>query len=183
MNKTELVKKVADTAGLSLADTKKIVDSFIDLIKQSALREDVFPLPGFGHFLVESRSERHGTNPSTGALMVIPASKTLVFEVDETEGENQSAVMGISNAAGVSETVAIRGFKAIIQVIKDTLSRSEEIKLSGLGRFIKKFRPERPVRDPETGYVITVPSSTSILFKVSPAFKELKELLIETLLP
>ena len=80
MNKTELVKKIAEAAGLSAADAKKALDATTAAIKDALVAGDKVQLVGFGTFGVKERAARTGRNPQTGATLEIKASKVPSFK-------------------------------------------------------------------------------------------------------
>ena len=73
MNKTELVAKIAEVAGLSKADAKKALDATVEAVK------DV-QLVGFGTYSVTERPAREGVNPRTGEKLAIAAKKVVKFK-------------------------------------------------------------------------------------------------------
>ncbi|EFA45247.1 DNA-binding protein HU [Hallella bergensis DSM 17361] len=77
MNKTELVKKIADATGLSAADAKKALDATTCAIKEALVDGDKVQLIGFGTFSTKERPARQGVNPSSGEKIQI-AAKTVV---------------------------------------------------------------------------------------------------------
>ena len=77
MNKTELVKKIADATGLSAADAKKALDATTCAIKEAMVDGDKVQLIGFGTFSTKERPARQGVNPSSGEKIQI-AAKTVV---------------------------------------------------------------------------------------------------------
>ncbi|MGI6642957.1 MAG: HU family DNA-binding protein [Bacillota bacterium] len=79
MNKTELVGKVAERAGLTKKDTEKVVNSFIDVVQDTLAKGDTVAILGFGTFLARERPAREGRNPRTGETIQIPASRVPVF--------------------------------------------------------------------------------------------------------
>lgn len=80
MNKNDLVAAVADTAGLSKADSAKAVDAVFECITDSLKRGEEVRLVGFGTFLVTERAASEGRNPRTGEKIQIPASKQPKFK-------------------------------------------------------------------------------------------------------
>lgn len=80
MNKTELIKKVAETNNLTVKDTTAIVDSVLSTIVDAVAAGEEVQLFGFGSFSVKHRDEREGRNPATGEAMTIAASNTPVFK-------------------------------------------------------------------------------------------------------
>ncbi|MGP1395859.1 MAG: HU family DNA-binding protein [Inquilinaceae bacterium] len=80
MNKNDLVAYVADSAGLSKADSTKAVDAVFDGITSTLKKGDDVRLVGFGTFAVASRAASEGRNPRTGEKIHIPASKQPKFK-------------------------------------------------------------------------------------------------------
>ena len=80
MNKTELVKAVAEQAELTQKDATKAVDALIETISETLAQEEKIQLIGFGTFEVRERSARKGRNPQTGEEIEIAASKVPAFK-------------------------------------------------------------------------------------------------------
>ncbi len=79
MNKTDLVAKLADIAGLTKADSEKAVDAIFDAISTALKNGEDVRLTGFGSFSVAERPERQGKNPRTGETIAIAAAKQPKF--------------------------------------------------------------------------------------------------------
>lgn len=79
MNKTELVEAIAQDSGLSNADARKAVESFISTVQTTLTQGDEIALTGFGKFSVAERGARTGRNPQTGEEVQIKASKAPKF--------------------------------------------------------------------------------------------------------
>ena len=80
MNKSELVAKIAEGAGLSKVDAKKALEATLDAITAAVKGGDKVALVGFGTFAVSERGERKGINPATKATITIPAKKVVKFK-------------------------------------------------------------------------------------------------------
>ena len=80
MNKTELVKVVAEQAELTQKDAAKAVDALIEIISETLAQEEKIQLIGFGTFEVRERAARKGRNPQTGEEIEISASKVPAFK-------------------------------------------------------------------------------------------------------
>ena len=80
MNKAELIDAMASGAGLTKADAKKALDSFIKATTDSLKKGDRVALVGFGSFSVAKREARKGRNPQTGKEIKIPAKKVVKFK-------------------------------------------------------------------------------------------------------
>ncbi|HEY4095176.1 MAG TPA: HU family DNA-binding protein [Baekduia sp.] len=84
MNKTELVEAVAKDTGLTNADARKAIESFIDTVGKTLKKGDEVGITGFGKFSVAKRPARTGRNPQTGAAIKIKASKSPKFTAGAT---------------------------------------------------------------------------------------------------
>ncbi len=80
MNKTELVKVVAEKANISKKDAEAAVNATVAAITDALKADDKVALIGFGTFEVRARAARTGKNPQTGATIKIPATKVPAFK-------------------------------------------------------------------------------------------------------
>ena len=80
MNKTELVAKIAEGAGMSKVDAKKALDATLEAIVKAVKKSDKVALVGFGTFAVAKRKSRKGINPATKKAITIPAKKVVKFK-------------------------------------------------------------------------------------------------------
>ena len=80
MNKTDLVKVVAQKADMTQKDAEKAINALFDGIKDALAKNDKVQVIGFGTFEVKTREARKGRNPQTGKEITIPASKSPVFK-------------------------------------------------------------------------------------------------------
>ncbi|KAA3650956.1 MAG: HU family DNA-binding protein [Bacteroidetes bacterium] len=80
MNKAELIESMADGAGLSKADAKRALDSFLDATGSALKKGDKVALVGFGTFSVSKRAARKGRNPQTGKEINIAAKNVVKFK-------------------------------------------------------------------------------------------------------
>ena len=80
MNKTELIDKIAEGAGLTKADTKKALEATTAAIKDALVAGDKVALIGFGTFSVNERPAREGINPATKQKITIAAKKVAKFK-------------------------------------------------------------------------------------------------------
>ena len=87
MNKTELVKVVAEKANLTLGAAGDVVNAVVDAISEALVEGQEVALPGFGTYKVSERAARTGRNPATGATIEIPASKSISFKASKTLNE------------------------------------------------------------------------------------------------
>ena len=80
MNKAQLIDAMAAGAGLTKADAKKALDSFVSATTDALKGGDRVALIGFGSFSVTERSARVGRNPQTGKEIQIAAKKVVKFK-------------------------------------------------------------------------------------------------------
>lgn len=79
MTKNELAEKVAQRTGLSASQSRKVLETGIEIVSDELAGGGEVALAGFGKFSVSNRSARRGRNPSTGAPIFIQASKAAKF--------------------------------------------------------------------------------------------------------
>jgi DNA-binding protein HU-beta len=82
MTKAELIEKVCTTLkhrDLSKAAVNEIADTMFENLAKGVKKDKRFTYPGFGTWTVRTRKARKGRNPQTGAVINIPASKTIGF--------------------------------------------------------------------------------------------------------
>jgi DNA-binding protein HU-beta len=85
MNKTELIDKVAKKTGLTLKDSRGVIEAiFSTSIKDGILAGELtagrkIQITGFGTFMTRKRKKRIGRNPQTGAALTIPATRFPAF--------------------------------------------------------------------------------------------------------
>lgn len=77
----------------------------------------------------------------------------------------------LAKEVAVSERITLStAFKAVdgvLRVITETLAKGESIQLRGFGSFAAVNKPERIVKDINTGKPIAVPAHKSVRFKPS----------------
>lgn len=91
MNKTQLVKKVAEASGLTAKQATAAVDSVLSTIVDTVAAGENVALLGFGTFEKKHRDARTGRNPATGEAMEFAASDTPVFKAGKAFKEKVNA--------------------------------------------------------------------------------------------
>jgi DNA-binding protein HU-beta len=84
MTKNELVKEMAEKAGVSVADAQKCLDGFTSSVTDALKRKDKLTLVGFGTFETKDRTAREGRNPSNGETIQIAAAKVPGFKAGKS---------------------------------------------------------------------------------------------------
>lgn len=80
MNKSELVKAIAEKAGISQTVGKAALEATLGSISEALKKGESVQLIGFGTFSVSERGARQGKNPRTGEVIQIPAKKIAKFK-------------------------------------------------------------------------------------------------------
>lgn len=79
MNKSQLIKNVAEKSDLSQKKVAETWALFEEAIVEGLKAGEKIQLSGFGTFEVRQRAERTGRNPKTGEVVTVPACKYLAF--------------------------------------------------------------------------------------------------------
>lgn len=80
MNKSELISKMADDAGISKAQAQSALNSMIGGVGGAMKKGEKVTLVGFGTWSVSRRNARTGRNPQTGAEIKIAAKNVVKFK-------------------------------------------------------------------------------------------------------
>lgn len=80
MNKTELVKRIAEENVIPQKQAAAIVDSIFGAITDTVAAGEKVSIPGFGTFESKHREARTGRNPRTKEAVEIPASTVPSFK-------------------------------------------------------------------------------------------------------
>ena len=79
MNKSELVKALADQANISLDEATLVVNTFVDSMKDSLLEGGRVEIRGFGSFKVKEYGSYAGRNPRTGEKVAVEPKRLPFF--------------------------------------------------------------------------------------------------------
>ena len=74
--KKDICKNITNKTHISHSDSKKILNSFLNLIKKNSLQHPV-KISNFGTFFLKKTLERIGRNPKTKEDFVVPVSLKL----------------------------------------------------------------------------------------------------------
>uniref|UniRef100_A0A061RDM9 DNA-binding protein HU-beta n=1 Tax=Tetraselmis sp. GSL018 TaxID=582737 RepID=A0A061RDM9_9CHLO len=84
IGKKELVKRVAERAGVEIKVTDAVVSKLLDTIVETVTEGEKIAIPGFGTYEAKTRSPRTGRNPRTGEPLQIPAKRVPYFSAGKT---------------------------------------------------------------------------------------------------
>ncbi|MDD4730507.1 MAG: integration host factor subunit beta [Desulfovibrio sp.] len=79
MNKSELIKALAEQKKLHVDESTKIVSAFVDSIKEALVRGDRVEIRGFGSFKIKDYEGYVGRNPKTGDVVHVQPKKLPFF--------------------------------------------------------------------------------------------------------
>ena len=80
MTKADLVADIAHKTGVDRAATQVVVETFMNTVKNSLLKQENVYLRGFGSFIIKERAEKQGRNISKNTTIKIPAHKVPAFK-------------------------------------------------------------------------------------------------------
>jgi|SaaInl7_100m_RNA_FD_contig_31_205212_length_1715_multi_6_in_0_out_0_2 DNA-binding protein HU-beta len=80
MTKADIVARIAQTTGMTKADTSEVLDALLESISAAMGRGEKIEMRGFGIFKVENRKARVARNPKTGQEIRIPPRSVPVFK-------------------------------------------------------------------------------------------------------
>jgi len=81
MTQTQLVKKIAESCGVSSKVAKQVIETYAGIAVGETKKGGIFVLPGLGRLVKQQRKARMGRNPATGEAIKIPAKTVVKFRV------------------------------------------------------------------------------------------------------
>lgn len=88
MNKQDLINAVAESTGLTKADSNRAIDAFVSAVEKTLSKGGKVTLVGFGTFETSKREARKGRNPKTGEVIQIAARKVAKFRAGSKLSES-----------------------------------------------------------------------------------------------
>ena len=80
LTKAHIVDAVAEANGYTRKKSIEIVETLLELIKQSLESGDDVMISGFGRLCVKEKAKRRGRNPATGKDLIIVPRKVVTFK-------------------------------------------------------------------------------------------------------
>ena len=80
MTKSDIVENVLAKRNLTKREAADIVDTLLDIIKDTLESGEDVKISGFGKFEIHQKRDRRGRNPQTGEPLTITARKILTFK-------------------------------------------------------------------------------------------------------
>jgi integration host factor subunit alpha len=78
--KTTILEKIADKNDLSPAEAKDILETMLEIIKETLASGEDIMISGFGKFQVNEKTPRKGRNPATGKDMMLDKRRVVTFK-------------------------------------------------------------------------------------------------------
>ncbi len=95
--------------------------------------------------------------------------KPLALEGNMTKAE---IVERVHQKVGLSEKESAQIVELVLEIVKETLERSENVKISGFGSFVVRQKKARRGRNPQTGSEMTITARKVLTFKPSLVLKK-----------
>ena len=80
MTKEHLIYKAARAASVTPQHTRSVINSALAIIKAEVQSGGEVTLRGFGTFKTKKRAQKPARNINTGATVIIPAHRVVVFK-------------------------------------------------------------------------------------------------------
>ena len=81
MNKSELIERLAERAGLNVMQSEEIVNLIYRKMRDALVSGGRIEIRGFGSFVVKEYQAYQGRNPKTGEKISVPPKKLPFFKV------------------------------------------------------------------------------------------------------
>jgi len=79
MNKSELIKTLAEENAISVDEATVVVNTFFDSIRQALLHDQRVEIRGLGSFKIKQYQGYSGRNPKTGEIVSVAPKKLPFF--------------------------------------------------------------------------------------------------------
>ncbi len=84
MTKADIVNEIAKQTGVQKSDALAVVESFMEIVKGSLIKEENVYLRGFGSFIIKKRAEKTARNISKNTTIIIPEHNIPSFKPAKT---------------------------------------------------------------------------------------------------
>jgi DNA-binding protein HU-beta len=97
----------------------------------------------------------------------------IVAEAGEVASVNKSALVSeVSKRADLSRAEAAQAVEAMLDVIRERVTKGQRVSLAGFGTFERKLRNPRVGRNPHTREAVKIPARKVPSFKPGTKFRE-----------
>lgn len=92
--KTTIIEKIAGNNNYTPSQAKDIVETMLEIIKETLTSGEDIMISGFGKFQVNDKAPRKGRNPATGQDMMLGKRRVVTFKCagrlrDEINGQDE----------------------------------------------------------------------------------------------
>ncbi len=80
MTKAEIVSEIAKSTGVEKVTVQTVVESFMESVKGSLIKQEPVYLRGFGSFIIKHRAQKAARNITKKTTITIPAHDIPAFK-------------------------------------------------------------------------------------------------------
>jgi integration host factor subunit alpha len=80
LTKAQIAEAIQDESGFTRKKSSELVETLLEIIKQTLANGEDVMISGFGKFCVNEKRERKGRNPATGAAMMLAPRRVVTFK-------------------------------------------------------------------------------------------------------
>ena len=80
MTKSEVVSEICKKTGLDRAEALQCVEAFMEVVKDSLIKEENVYLRGFGSFILKKRAQKTARNISKNTTLIVPEHNIPAFK-------------------------------------------------------------------------------------------------------
>jgi integration host factor subunit alpha len=80
LTKAQIVEMIAEQNGFAKNKSIELVETLIEIIKQTLESGQDVLVSGFGKFCAKNKGQRRGRNPATGSDLMLSARKVVTFK-------------------------------------------------------------------------------------------------------
>jgi DNA-binding protein HU-beta len=84
----------------------------------------------------------------------------------------QELIAQVANSASLTKADASRAVDSVFDTISSSLSKGQDVRLTGFGTFTTTRRKATTGRNPRTGATIQIPASTQPKFRAGKSLRE-----------
>ena len=77
--KEKFINSIYNQVGLSKNQSRRVVESLLEITKQTLVKGENLLVSGFGKFIVKDKAARRGRNPQTKEDLQLRARRVVVF--------------------------------------------------------------------------------------------------------
>lgn len=83
MNTSDVVAKLADNWDMTQAETRRMMDSIVEVFNENIAKDNAFTVPQLGTFGATTRDERKSYNPHYEQYMKLPPKRVVDFSASK----------------------------------------------------------------------------------------------------